>query len=74
MKRYLILLFIILIFLFSCSNENNIEKKEIVNDNIQQINIEKSIEKKKNAIQTDIKFNQEDFDKDLEKLFREIFE
>ena len=60
-------------FLFSCSKENPIEK-EIVIDNIKQIDTKKSIKEMGNDIENEVKFSQNNFDKDLENLFSEIFE
>jgi|GEM_PF-5588016 len=74
MKKKPILLFIILIFLFSCNKENNVETKEISSDNIKQIDTEKSIKESKNDIENEVRFNQDNFDKDLENLFSEVFE
>lgn len=74
MKKDTILLFIIPIFLFSCNKENNVETKEIATDNIKQIDTEKSIKENKNDIENEVKFNQDNFDKDLENLFSKIFE
>lgn len=75
MKKFLILLFLMPIFLFSCSKDINTDTTEIVNNNTKQISTEQLKEESKNFfIKNEEDFNQNNFDKDLESLFIEIFE
>lgn len=67
MKKFIILLFIIPLILFSCNKENKIEQKPIKN-NIEQ---DKSIKETKSDVRKETEFNQENFDNDLETLFKQ---
>ncbi len=67
MKKYIILVSIIFLFLSACSKGDNIYTKEIVEENnIIENNLEDNIIEKE--------FNEADFNNDLNSVFEKVFD